>query len=85
MQVGNGLSAAARLQLLHHQIRLDTQQKGLARICTTNRCLLLQRLRLNKGLFAQLRMAMLKAALCSGLKGCQRGSPHQRGCHAKNQ
>ena len=85
LQVGNGLGAAARLQLLHHQIRLDPKQKGLARIGTASRRLSLQRLRFNQGLFAQLRMALLKATLCSGLKGCQRRSPHRRGCHAKNQ
>ena len=30
LQVSNGLGATARPQLLHHQIRLNPQQQGLA-------------------------------------------------------
>ncbi|WP_170951575.1 hypothetical protein [Synechococcus sp. N19] len=34
LQVSNGLGATARPELLHHQIRLNPQQQGLAGIGT---------------------------------------------------
>ena len=72
MKVGDGIGATARLQPLHHQIRLDPQQQSLAGVCSASRGLLLQRLCLDQGLFTELRMALLKAALSTGLKSGQR-------------
>ena len=72
LQVSHGLNAAAGLQLLHHQIRLDPQQQRLAGVGTTGRRLSLQRFRLDQSLFTELKMAVLKAALSTGLKSGQR-------------
>ena len=85
MQVSNGLGAAAGLQLLHHQIRLDPQQQGLAGVGTAGGGLSLQRIRLDQGLFAELKMPVFKAALSTGLKSGQRRRPHPRGHHTKNE
>ena len=83
MQIRNGLGSTARLQLLHDQIRLDSQQQRLAWVSTTGGRPLLQSLRLQQGLRADLVLTRFEAALCSGLKGSQGQGLGRRGRHAE--
>ena len=71
--------------MLHDQIRLDPQQQRLAGVGTTGRRLSLQCFRLDQSLFTELKMAVLKAALRTGLKSGQRRCPHPRGHHTNNE
>ena len=71
--------------MLHDQIRLDPQQQGLAGVGTTGRSSSLQRLRFDQSLFAELSMALFKAALSTGLKSREGRSPHPRGRYTENQ
>ena len=73
------------MQLLHHQIRLNPQQQRLAGVGTAGGGSSLQHLRLNQGLFANLRMTRLKAALRPGLKSGERRGPHGRPPKNENQ
>ncbi len=85
LQIHNGLSATASLQLLHDQVGLDAQQQCLTGVRTASRCPSLQGLRLKQSLLAELVVTRFKAALGSGLKGSQRRGLGRRGHHAESE
>ena len=85
LQIHNGLSTAASLQLLHDQVGLDAQQQRLTGVRTASRCPSLKGLRLKQGLLTELVVTRFKAALGSGLKGSQGRGLGRRGHHAESQ
>ncbi len=85
LQIHNGLSTAASLQLLHDQIGLDAQQQRLTGVRTASRCPSLKGLRLKQGLLTELVVTRFKAALSSGLKGSQGRGQRCRGHHAESE
>ena len=85
LQIHNGLSTAASLQLLHDQVGLDAQQQRLTGVRTASRCPSLQGFRLKQSLLTELVVTRFKAALGPFLKGGQRRSLGRRDQHAESQ
>ena len=83
MQIRNGLSSTASLQLLHDQVRLHAQEQRLTGISITCRSPSLQCFCLEQGLFTELLVAHFEATLRPGLKSSEGRGLDRRGRHAE--